>query len=76
MINGDKIIEFIESRKQLHSTPTWFEFAIVKELNAVKNFVEKMQTGGDITDPWDGEKPHAPDGFVKKYCEPYTEEEA
>lgn len=55
MINGDKIIEFIESRKQLHSNPTWFEFAIVKELNAVKNFVEKMQTESDITDPWDGE---------------------
>ena len=27
-------------------------------------------------DPWDGVKPHAPDGFVKKYCEHYTEEEA
>lgn len=22
-------------------------------------------------DPWDGEKPHAPDGFVVKYCEEY-----
>ena len=27
-------------------------------------------------DYWDGVKPHAPDGFVKKYCEPYTEEKA
>jgi len=26
-------------------------------------------------DPWDGEKPHAEDGFVAKYCEEYGEEE-
>lgn len=26
-------------------------------------------------DPWDGVKPHAEDGFVTRYCEPYTEEE-
>ena len=22
----------------------------------------------EITDPWDGEKPHAENGFVVKYC--------
>lgn len=26
-------------------------------------------------DPWDGVKPHAPDGFVAKYCGKYRGEE-
>lgn len=39
----EQIIKFIESRKQLHSSPVWYEFGIVKELDEVKRFVEKMQ---------------------------------
>lgn len=39
----EQIIEFIESRKQLHSSPVWYEFVIVKELDEVKRFIEKMQ---------------------------------
>lgn len=27
-----------------------------------------------IIDPWDGEKPHAPEGFWEKYCAPYKGE--
>lgn len=27
----------------------------------------------EITDPWDGEKPHAENGFVAKYCLSATE---
>lgn len=39
----EKIIEFIESRKQLHSSPAWYEFGIVKELDEVKRYIEKIQ---------------------------------
>ena len=28
-----------------------------------------------IADPWDGVKPHAPDGFYEKYCNPYASDE-
>lgn len=38
----EQIIEFIESRKQLHSSSAWYEFSIVKELDEVKRYVEKM----------------------------------
>ena len=43
----EQIIKFIESRKQLHSFFVWYEFAIVKELDEVKRFVEKMQAEGE-----------------------------
>lgn len=39
----EQTIKFIESRKQLHSSPAWYEFGIVKELDEVKRFIEKMQ---------------------------------
>lgn len=38
----DVIIRFIGTRKQLHSSPAWYEFAIVKELDEIKRFVKKM----------------------------------
>ena len=38
----EQTIEFIETRKKLHSSPAWYEFAIVKELDEVKRFVEKI----------------------------------
>ena len=44
----EKIIEFIESRKQLHSSPAWYEFGIVKELDEVKRYVEKMQAEEEV----------------------------
>lgn len=47
VVQVDAIIQFIETRKQLHSSPAWYEFAIVKELDEVKRFVEKMQAEED-----------------------------
>lgn len=42
VIQVDSIIQFIESRKQLHSSSAWYEFAIVKELDEIKRFIKKM----------------------------------
>ena len=47
VVQVDAIIQFIETRKQLHSSPVWYEFGIVKELDEVKRFIEKMQTEED-----------------------------
>lgn len=44
----EQIVDFIESRKQLHSSPAWYEFAIVKELDEVKRYVEKMQAEEEL----------------------------
>ena len=47
-IDGDKVIEFIEKRKKQYPAPhVWHEFTILRELNEVKRFVEKMQTEED-----------------------------
>lgn len=46
------------------------------ETDALTIAISALEKQEQEADPWDGVKPHAPDGFVKKYCEPYTEEEA
>ena len=53
----------------------WFSWTpkVVDAFNMAISALEKQEQEAD---PWDGVKPHAPDGFVKKYCEPYTEDEA
>lgn len=64
-----------------HKALEWFKFlrSYMKRseyegyLDLAISALEKQE---GTPDPWDGVKPHAPDGFVKKYCEPYTEEEA
>ena len=65
-----------EKFKQLfgiYATELWAmpEEKFLEWLNA-----EALEKQEQEADPWDGVKPHAPDGFVKKYCEPYTEDEA
>ena len=48
----------------------------VETIELIESALELLEEGKRDTDPWDGEKPHAPDGFVKKYCEDYTEKES
>ena len=45
-------------------------------IELIESALELLEGGESGADPWDGEKPHAPDGFVVKYCGDYTEEEA
>lgn len=60
----------------------WFEnrIAVMPESETKEMFrvaisaLKKQNSKQYVPDPWDGIKPHAPDGFVAKYCEPYQEE--
>lgn len=44
-------------------------------LNVAISILEKQGQDAKeyIPDPWDGIKPHAKDGFVARYCEPYIQ---
>lgn len=69
--------ELLSSDKKYRDTPGW---RIGKNNYSTDCIVAWMPLPEPYTeeelpaDPWDGEKPHAPDGFVAKYCEPYMEE--
>lgn len=41
-VDADRIITFIEERMKQHSSTTWYEFAMLKELKKVKDFIEKL----------------------------------
>lgn len=36
--------------------------------NLICNDIPKAEPKKTPIDPWDGEKPHAKNGFVEKYC--------
>ena len=46
---------------------------IIEAMQMAISVLEKQESAHD---PWDGEKPHAEDGFVAKYCEEYGEEKS
>lgn len=51
-----------------------YNATIEEIIEAMQTAISALEKQESAHDPWDGEKPHAPDGFVAKYCEPYTEE--
>lgn len=60
------IIEFDKVYKELIC-----EEVPMKKLRSIEDRGGYINKNEKMCDPWDGEKPHAKDGFVEKYCLEY-----